>query len=86
MAVASFASSSSAQQIPRSAPEFTARTASGQPLQLSQFRGKPFIVQFLLTDCPHCQDTVRVRERLQKESRSRGLHAIAVAFDRDAQR
>lgn len=74
----------SAQQIPRQSSEFTVQSSSGRPLHFSQFRGKALLVQFLLTDCPHCQEAARVIERLQQEYRARGLQAVAVAFNQDA--
>ncbi|MCL4487763.1 MAG: TlpA family protein disulfide reductase [Chloroflexi bacterium] len=85
LAVSLLAAVSPAQQIPRQSPDFTALTAAGKPLQLNQFRGKPLVVEFLLTECPHCQETAQVLERLQKEYRARGLQVIAVAFNQDAQ-
>lgn len=82
--LSSFAASSFGQQLPRPAPEFTAMTSAGKPLQLSHFRGKALVVQFFLTECPHCQEAARVIERLQRKYRARGLQAIAVAFNQDA--
>jgi len=52
-------------------------------LKLSEFRGKALAVEFLLTDCPHCQETAQVLEKLQRQYRARGLQAIAVAFNPD---
>lgn len=59
-------------------------TTVGAPLRLSEFRGKALVVEFLLTEGPHCQETARVLEKLQREHRARGLQAIAVAFNPDA--
>lgn len=80
-----FVAVSSAQQIPRQSPDFTALTVAGKTLHLNQFRGKPLVVEFLLTECPHCQETAQVLERLQQEYRARGLQVVAVAFNQDAQ-
>jgi thiol-disulfide isomerase/thioredoxin len=85
LAVSLFAAVSPAQQIPRQSPEFTVLTAAGRPLQFNQFRGKALVVEFFLTECPHCQETAQVLERLQQEYRARGLQVIAVAFNPDAQ-
>ena len=73
-----------AQQVPRQSPEFTVLTTVGRMLKLSEFRGKAVAVEFLLTDCPHCQETAQILEKLQREYRARGLQAIAVAFNSDA--
>ncbi len=72
-----------AQQVPRQSPDFTVVTTAGKPLRLSEFRGKALVVEFLLTECPHCQETAQVLEKLQREYRARGLQAIAVAFNPD---
>lgn len=85
LALSLLAVESPAQQIPRQAPEFTALTAASKPMQLNQFRGKPLVVEFFLTECPHCQETAQVLERLYKEYRARGLQVVAVAFNQDAQ-
>jgi peroxiredoxin len=84
LAVSLLAAVSPAQQIPRQSPDLTALTAAGKPLQLNQFRGKPLVVEFLLTECPHCRETAQVLERLSKEYRARGLQVIGVAFNQDA--
>lgn len=73
----------SAQQVPRQSPEFTVVTTVGRVLKLGEFRGKALAVEFLLTDCPHCQETAKILEMLQREYRARGLQAIAVAFNPD---
>ena len=73
-----------AQQVPRQSQEFTALTTGGAPLQLSQFRGKTLVVEFFLTECPHCQETASVLDKLQREYRARGVQVIGVAFNADA--
>jgi cytochrome c biogenesis protein CcmG/thiol:disulfide interchange protein DsbE len=73
----------SAQQVPRQSAEFTVVTTVGKALRLSDFRGKALVVEFLLTECPHCQETAQVLEKLQRQYRARGLQAIAVAFNPD---
>ncbi len=85
LALSLLAAVAPAQQIPRQSPEFTVLTAAGGPLQFNQFRGKALVVEFFLTECPHCQETAQVLERLQQEYRARGLQVIAVAFNQDAQ-
>ncbi|MCL4489274.1 MAG: TlpA family protein disulfide reductase [Chloroflexi bacterium] len=74
-----------AQQIPRQSPALTVLTAAGKPLQFDQLRGKAVVVEFFLTECPHCQQTAQVLERLHQEYRPRGLQVVAVAFNQDAQ-
>jgi peroxiredoxin len=37
------------------APAFSLRTAEGQPVKLSDYRGKALLLEFFATWCPHCQ-------------------------------
>ena len=37
------------------APDFTLRTATGQMVHLSDYRGKTVLLEFFATWCPHCQ-------------------------------
>ncbi len=36
------------------APDFTLKTPAGQPVSLSDFRGKATLLEFFATWCPHC--------------------------------
>jgi peroxiredoxin len=66
---------------PRRSPEYTVKLTNGRQLLLSTYRGKVVALMFVSTDCPHCQDTSRFMESLQKEYRPRGLQTMAVAFN-----
>lgn len=44
---------SSAVQVGRPAPEFTATDSRGKPLTLSQFRGKTVVLEWTNADCPY---------------------------------
>jgi peroxiredoxin len=44
---------SSAVQVGRPAPEFTATDSHGKPLTLSQFRGKTVVLEWTNADCPY---------------------------------
>ncbi len=54
--------------------------AGGQAL-LSQYRGKVVAMLFILTTCPHCQNTVALMSRLQREYGPRGFQVLASAFN-----
>lgn len=56
----------------------------GSRLQLSKFKGKVCVVEFLFTTCPHCQQTSMVLSRLQQEYGPKGFQAIGVAFNEGA--
>ena len=68
----------------RKAPEL-AFNIPGKPQQLlSQYRGKVVALEFIFTTCPHCQAASRVMTKLQQEYGPKGLQAIDVAVNPNA--
>jgi hypothetical protein len=68
----------------RKAPEL-AFTVPGQGQKLlSQYRGKVVALELIFTTCPHCQAASHVMSRLQRELGARGVQAIDVAFNENA--
>jgi peroxiredoxin len=67
--------------VPRPAENFLYFNASGNQLSLSSLRGKVVLLQFLDTDCPHCQAMSRMLSKLQTELGPRGFQALGVAFN-----
>ena len=67
------------------APAFTLTTLDGQPGALSQYKGHPVVLAFILTYCSHCQMTMGVLSKLQKEYGPRGLQVLASAVEQNAQ-
>jgi thiol-disulfide isomerase/thioredoxin len=55
----------------------------GQKL-LSQYRGKVVALEFILTTCPHCQAASKVMNEMQERYGSRGLQALDIAIDPNA--
>jgi len=70
--------------LPRKAPEFTINLVDGKTVSLSQYKGHPVVMAFILTYCSHCQMTVGVLTRLQNEYRPRGLQVLASAIEPNA--
>jgi peroxiredoxin len=68
-------------QVPRPAPEFAMETANGKQWLLSQQRGKVVMIEFLLTTCPHCQQTSRVVQKLVNEYGPQGFVAVGCAIN-----
>ena len=68
-------------QVPRPSPEYAIQLTTGEQLLLSQYRGKVVVLEFLLTDCPHCQRTSETVERLYKVYGPRGFQALGVAIN-----
>jgi peroxiredoxin len=73
-----------AQQIPRKAGDFAVQVPQGTPISLADYKGKPVLLAFILTTCPHCQHAVDLLSKLQPEYAPRGLLILASAIDQDA--
>src|SRR6266852_7391635 len=67
--------------VPRKSPEFDIVGPSGKQTRLSSFQGKVVVIEFLLTNCPHCMRVARTITRLQRELGARGFQPIGIAFD-----
>lgn len=68
----------------RAAPELFLTDTNGKQIRLSLLRGKVVVLEFMLTTCPHCQNTAKLMSRLQKEYGPRGFQAISLPFNDDA--
>jgi peroxiredoxin len=74
----------SAAQAPRQAPDVQIQVPNGKPIQLSQYRGKPVVLAFILTTCPHCQHTTGLLVKLQSEFAAKGVQVIECAVNSNA--
>lgn len=68
----------------RKAPDFTFNLPGKGPVQLSQYRGKVVALEFIHTTCPHCQAASKLMTKYQEEFGARGLQALAVAINPNA--
>ena len=68
----------------RKAPDFTIAEPSGRKTQVSSFKGKVIVLEFLYTTCPHCQKESQMLTKLYKELGPRGLQVLGVAFNDNA--
>src|SRR3954447_25937823 len=60
------------------APGFALMDSKGDLYDLADFRGRPVIVEFMQTTCPHCATFAGVLERVQgKYGKKVGIVAIA---------
>jgi peroxiredoxin len=66
---------------PRKSPEFSFSDPSGKQTSLSSLKGKVVVIEFLLTNCPHCKRVAKMIARVQGELAQRGLQTIGIAFD-----
>src|SRR5208283_4497879 len=72
------------QEVPRKAGEWTIQVPNGQPISLASYKGKPVVLAFILTTCPHCRHAVELLNKLQPEYAKRNLAILTSAIDRDA--
>lgn len=70
-----------AAQVPRPSPDFGITLTGGKQIQLSQYKGKVCVLAFILTTCPHCQQTVGYLSALQNEYGPRGFQVLASAIE-----
>jgi peroxiredoxin len=66
---------------PRPASDLRFVSHRGQQIQLSAFKGKVVVVEFLLTTCPACMDAARILSRLQTELGPKGFQALGLAIN-----
>src|SRR6266851_835543 len=66
----------------RPAPDFRLTDSKGRVVALSDFKGKPLIVEFLSTTCPHCQKIAPILDAVHSKFKGRvGVVGIAAYPD-----
>jgi peroxiredoxin len=73
-----------AAEVPRPAPPLSVIAPSGERYSLEAYRGKVVLLEFFLTDCPHCQRSARNIMTFYEELRPKGLEVLAVAINNGA--
>ena len=68
------------------APDFTLRLLNGDSVTLSSLKGKPVVLSFWASDCPHCQREAPVVAKMYAKYRDKGLAllSISVSWDTDS--
>jgi peroxiredoxin len=66
------------------AEDFTVALLRGEPLKLSEQRGKPVMINFWATWCAPCREEMPAIERLYRRHREHGFVLLAVSVDADA--
>lgn len=70
--------------VPRQSPELKFFDTGGKEVQLSSFKGKVVVVEFLFLRSEHCMRLAQTLNRLNAELSPRGFQAIGVAFGANA--
>jgi peroxiredoxin len=65
------------------APQFVVRSVDGQTVKLSQFRGRPVIVDFWATWCVPCRASLPDLNVMQSRFAQRGLVVLGLSVDDD---
>ncbi len=68
-------------QIPRKADELVIKSSTGMETLLSKYRGKVVALEFILTTCPHCQQSCKILTKMHHEFGSQGFTPVAVAIN-----
>jgi peroxiredoxin len=66
--------------VPRQSPDFTIHEASGKQIQLSSFKDKVVMIEFLFLRSPKCLDLTLTMNKLNAELGGRGFQPVAIAF------
>jgi len=63
------------------APNFKLQDLNGKMVQLSDFKGKPVLLDFWATWCQPCRDSIPGIKKLQKDYADKGLVILAISID-----
>jgi peroxiredoxin len=67
--------------VPRASPELSFLDLSGNEVLLSTWRGKVVLLEFLLTNCPHCSRVAQTVDQIHRDLSPRGFQAVGIAIE-----
>lgn len=70
-----------AEDVNQPAPELEIKMENGQVVKLSQYKGKPVVLEFFSTVCPHCQKSAEGLEKAMRAYAAKGVQVISVTTD-----
>lgn len=70
-------------QSPTVAPDFTLSDIHGNPLRLSDFKGRVILIDFWATWCPFCRASIPILNSLYNHYKDKGLEIIGIALEYD---
>ncbi len=63
------------------ASDFTLQDLQGNKVKLSDFKGRPVLIDFWATWCPPCRESVPGIEKIYKNYSGKGLVVLAISLD-----
>jgi peroxiredoxin len=69
------------ESVRKTAPDFALLDASGKPVQLASFRGKPLLLDLWATACGGCIKEIPSFIEIHRAYESRGLAVVGVSMD-----
>ena len=69
---------SEAPQLGKPAPDFQLNTLDGQPISLSDLKGKPVLINFWQIRCPPCRMEMPYLQQIYDERQAKGLVLLAI--------
>src|ERR1700730_14969128 len=81
LAISGLSISGQEPAVPRKASDIGIQIGTDKYLWLSENSGKTCIVAFILTTCPHCQFTVGLLNKIQKDYADKGVQVMASAIE-----
>jgi peroxiredoxin len=79
--ILTFASMAGAADAPRAGGKLEITTLNGKQLSIENLAGKPVLVFFFSTDCPHCQATAKMLAPIYGEYHAKGLEIVGVTLN-----
>jgi len=74
-------SSSSSLEAKEPAPNFTLKLIDGGNFNLSDYKGKPVLINFLASWCLPCREEMPILEKVSREYKQKGVIFLGVAID-----
>ncbi|MFC2005487.1 redoxin domain-containing protein [Chloroflexota bacterium] len=71
-------SGSSVARVGEPAPDFQLQNLDGQTIYLSNFQGKPVLINFWTTWCPPCRNEMPYMQQIHEEWSGKGLVLLAI--------
>jgi len=76
-----FGCTNKSEQAADDASDFKLQDLGGKTVKLSEFKGRPVLLDFWATWCPPCRASIPEIEKLHKSYSSKGLVVLAISLD-----